>query len=65
MKFITIGEILLRLTPPDYGNIRMANSFQASYGGKRGEYSAGFGNSVCLIPCAYRVMPCRRSAKVL
>ncbi len=31
-KFITIGEIMLRLTPPDYGKIRVANSFEASYG---------------------------------
>ena len=31
-KFITIGEIMLRLTPPDYEKIRMATSFQASYG---------------------------------
>lgn len=26
-KFITIGEIMLRLTPPDYEKIRMATSF--------------------------------------
>ncbi len=32
-KFITMGEILLRLTPPNYEKIRMATSFDASYGG--------------------------------
>ena len=32
-KFITIGEIMLRLTPPNYEKIRMASSFEASYGG--------------------------------
>lgn len=32
-KFITMGEILLRLTPPNYEKIRMATSFEASYGG--------------------------------
>ena len=26
-KFITFGEIMLRLTPPNYGKIRVANSF--------------------------------------
>ena len=30
-KFITIGEIMLRLTPPNYEKIRMTNSFEASY----------------------------------
>ena len=32
-KFITIGEIMLRLSPPNYQKIRMANEFEASYGG--------------------------------
>ena len=31
-RFITFGEIMLRLTPPNYGKIRVANSFEASYG---------------------------------
>ena len=30
-KFITIGKIMLRLTPPNYEKIRMASSFEASY----------------------------------
>lgn len=32
-RFITIGEIMLRLTPPNYEKIRMASTFEASYGG--------------------------------
>ena len=32
-KFITMGEIMLRLTPPNYDKIRVTNSFEASYGG--------------------------------
>ena len=31
-KFFTIGEIMLRLSPPNYEKIRMANDFEASYG---------------------------------
>ena len=32
-KFITFGEIMLRLTPPNYEKIRMTTTFEASYGG--------------------------------
>ena len=32
-KFFTIGEIMLRLTPPNYDKIRVATTFEASYGG--------------------------------
>lgn len=32
-RFITLGEIMLRLTPPDCEKIRNANSFDARYGG--------------------------------
>ena len=28
-KFITLGEIMLRLTPPDYEKIRTATTFEA------------------------------------
>mgnify|MGYP000034247140 FL=1 len=34
-KFITIGEVMLRLTPPNYEKIRMASNFEASYGAAR------------------------------
>lgn len=33
MKFITIGEILLRLSPPDYNKLRSAHLFNVNYGG--------------------------------
>lgn len=32
-KVITMGEIMLRLTPPDYAKIDQAHSFLANYGG--------------------------------
>ena len=32
-RLITMGEIMLRLSPPNYDKIRVANSFEASYGG--------------------------------
>ena len=36
-RFITIGEIMLRLTPPNYGKIRVASTFEASYGGSEAD----------------------------
>ncbi len=30
-KFITFGEIMLRLTPPNYEKIRVATNFEVSY----------------------------------
>ena len=32
-RIIAVGEIMLRLTPPNYEKIRMATGFDASYGG--------------------------------
>lgn len=43
-KFITIGEIMLRLTPPDYGKIRMASSFEACYGGSEANIALSLAN---------------------
>ena len=43
-KFITIGEIMLRLTPPNYGKIRMSNSFEASYGGSEANIALALAN---------------------
>ena len=43
-RFITIGEIMLRLTPPDYGKIRVANSFEASYGGSEANIALALAN---------------------
>ena len=43
-KFITMGEIMLRLTPPNYDKIRMANSFEASYGGSEANIALALAN---------------------
>ena len=43
-KFITIGEIMLRLTPPNYEKIRMANSFEATYGGSEANVALALAN---------------------
>ena len=42
--FITIGEIMLRLTPPNYEKIRMASSFEASYGGSEANIALALAN---------------------
>lgn len=43
-RFITIGEIMLRLTPPDYEKIRVATSFAASYGGSEANIAIALAN---------------------
>ena len=43
-KFITIGEIMLRLTPPNYEKIRMAATFEASYGGSEANIALALAN---------------------
>ena len=43
-KFITIGEIMLRLTPPHYGKIRVTNTFEASYGGSEANIALALAN---------------------
>lgn len=43
-KFITFGEIMLRLTPPNYGKIRVSNSFEASYGGAEANIALALAN---------------------
>ena len=43
-KFITIGEIMLRLTPPDYGKIQVATGFEASYGGSEANIALALAN---------------------
>lgn len=43
-KFITFGEIMLRLTPPNYGKIRVANTFEASYGGAEANIALALAN---------------------
>jgi len=43
-KFITIGEVMLRLTPPNYDKIRVANNFDASYGGSEANIALALAN---------------------
>ena len=43
-KFITFGEIMLRLTPPNYGKIRVATQFEASYGGSEANIALALAN---------------------
>ena len=43
-KFITIGEIMLRLTPPNYQKLRMANEFEATYGGSEANIALALAN---------------------
>ena len=42
--FITMGEIMLRLTPPNHDKIRMANTFEASYGGSEANIALALAN---------------------
>jgi Sugar kinases, ribokinase family len=44
MKFITIGELLLRLSPPNYENIRTTNSFIVNYGGAEANVAVSLAN---------------------
>lgn len=43
-KFISIGEIMLRLTPPNHEKIRMAHTFEASYGGAEANIAVALAN---------------------
>ncbi len=43
-KFITFGEIMLRLTPPNYEKIRVATSFEASDGGSEANVALALAN---------------------
>lgn len=43
-RFITIGEIMLRLTPPNYEKIRMTSRFDASYGGSEANIAVALAN---------------------
>lgn len=43
-KFITMGEIMLRLTPPDHEKIQMASSFEACYGGSEANIAVALSN---------------------
>lgn len=43
-KFLSMGEIMLRLTPPNYEKIRMASNFEASYGGSEANICLALAN---------------------
>ncbi len=43
-RFITFGEIMLRLTPPNYGKIRVSSNFEASYGGSEANIALALAN---------------------
>ena len=44
MRFFTIGEIMLRLSPPNYEKIRVCSSFEASYGGSEANIALALAN---------------------
>lgn len=44
IRFITIGEIMLRLSPPNYEKIRNASSFNVIYGGAEANVAASLAN---------------------
>ena len=62
-KFITIGEIMLRLTPPNYQKIRMANEFEATYGGSEANIALALAN-LALTPPSSPWFPTTPSARV-
>ena len=43
-RFITAGEIMLRLTPPNYEKIRMTSTFEANYGGAEANIALALAN---------------------
>ena len=43
-RFLTMGEIMLRLTPPDCEKIRNATSFEAIYGGSEANIAVSLAN---------------------
>ncbi len=43
-RFIAMGEIMQRLTPPSYEKIRMATNFEASYGGSEANIALALAN---------------------
>ena len=41
IKFITMGELLLRLSPPNYEKIRTTDEFKVTYGGAEANVEIG------------------------
>ena len=44
MKFITIGELLMRLSPPDYEKIRTTSSYVVNFGGAEANVAVSLAN---------------------
>ncbi len=44
VKFITMGELMLRLSPPNYEKVGTANSFDVTYGGAEANVAASLSN---------------------
>lgn len=44
VRFLAVGEIMLRLTPPNYEKIRIANNFEANYGGSEANIALALAN---------------------
>lgn len=44
VKFITMGELLLRLSPPNYEKIRTTDDFKVTYGGAEANVAASLSN---------------------
>lgn len=44
MKFITIGELLMRLSPPNYEKLRTTNSFVINFGGAEANVAVNLAN---------------------
>ena len=44
IKFITLGELLLRLSPPNYEKIRTTDEFKVTYGGAEANVAASLSN---------------------
>lgn len=44
MRFITMGELLLRLSPPNYEKIRTTDEFKVTYGGAEANVAAALAN---------------------
>lgn len=61
-RFITLGEILLRLTPPDYEKICTASRFDAVYGGSEANIAVSLAN-LGIESAFFGVVPCNSIGK--
>ena len=50
MKFIAIGELMLRLSPPNYEKLVTTHDFRVNYGGAEANVAVSLANlGVCLL----------------